>query len=86
MFFRKLRNNVLKNRIEQLEQEKNQLQHRLQNEKELSGTYRIILNDKCSENEKLRKALENVMNRLNQANIRNILKARKIEVNDDQIN
>lgn len=86
MFFRKLRNNVLQNRIEQLEYENKQLKCKLQYEKELSGAYLITLNEKCEQNDKLNKALESIMNRLNQANIRNIMKARKIEVNDDQIN
>lgn len=84
MFFRKLRNNVLQNRIEQLEYENKLLECKLQYEKEMSGAYLITLNKKCEQNEKLNKALENIMNRLNQANIRNIIKARKIEVNDDQ--
>lgn len=82
MFFRKLRNNVLKNRIEQLEYEIKQLECKLQYEKEMSGAYLITLNEKCDQNEKLNKALENIMNRLNQANIRNIMKARKIEANE----
>lgn len=86
MFFRKQRNNVLKNRIAQLENENKQLEYKLQYEKELSGAYLITLNEKCEQNDKLNKALESIMNRLNQANIRNIMKARKIEVNDDQIN
>lgn len=82
MFFRKFSNNVLKNRIAQLENENKQLEYKLQYEKELSGAYLITLNEKCEQNEKLNKALENIMNRLNQANIRNIMKVRKIEATD----
>lgn len=73
MFFRKLKDNVLKNRIAQLENQLEQKRIIIENKNEFIGTLII-------ENNNLNAKIQELQN------TRKIRQARKIEVNDDQIN